>query len=89
MRSGIVDMSEADKGTSKLSGLGLELERALSKILRDLEKEEDYIDETGAKKKRPKYTLMDKMRVYDRALKLESIKAKLDNDDGSFFEGSE
>lgn len=70
---------------SKLSALGQELEKSLIKILRDLDKEVKTENADGTTVMKPKYDLLDKMRVYDRALKLEAIKAKITDDEGSFF----
>lgn len=51
------------------------VERAVASMLRDVMRDKEA-------------SLLDKMRVLDRALKLEAIKAKVvDDDEGSFFRG--
>lgn len=83
----------ADK--QKLSGLGRELERSLTAMLKALESEIDVEEPDPAKPgekvkvKRPRYSLLDKLRVYDRALKLEAIKHKIQGDEGGFFGGQQ
>lgn len=66
-------MSAAKKSSkSKISPV---VEQAVAKMLKDVMNDKDA-------------TLLDKMRVLDRALKLESIKAKVvDDEEGSFFRG--
>jgi len=70
--------------SNKLSALGQELERSLKGLIKGLDAVEE-VEVDGKKVKRPKYSLVDRMRVYDRALKLEAIKAKITDDEGSFF----
>ena len=58
---------------TKLSSLGQDLEKAISKLLYDVTK------------KANEASLDDKLKVIDRALKLEGLKQKAENDDGGFF----
>ena len=72
---------------AKLSALGKQAERLLKVTLQEMEE-----DAKEAKKKpkngteyKPKFTLLDRMKVIDRVGKLEAIRAKLDQPEGSFF----
>lgn len=67
------------KDTKKLSGLGAEIEAVLSKLLKEI-KNPKAIDDEGKQ-----YSLTDRMKVLDRALKWEAIKNKADDGEGDFF----
>lgn len=67
-------MSKAKPGK-----LNDELEKAMAeevRLIRQKYAEDD--DATGRKKGEFKYDVLERMRVYDRALKLEAIKLKVD-----------
>lgn len=84
-------MAAGASDKQKLSGLGRQLETSLISMLRELAAEVDVEEPDpavpGGKRsvKKPKYSLLDKLRVYDRALKLEAIKHKIQGDEGGFF----
>jgi hypothetical protein len=65
--------------SDKLSPLGKALESSLKRLIGDLDSKGDGSD--------PKYSLLDKLRVYDRALKLEQIKHRIQDEEGGFFGG--
>jgi hypothetical protein len=66
----------------KLSKLGQEIENTLAALLKEVMAK----PKKGADGKIvEQFTLTDKMKVLDRALKLEAIKAKADGDEGGFF----
>lgn len=73
-----------DRSEGKLSGMGRALEQSLKRMLTELESTVE-VEKDGAKKQVAKYTLLDKLRVYDRALKLEAIRHKMTDDEGGFF----
>ena len=63
----------------KLSPLGIEIEKTLKATLADMTKD------AKLPKEQREYSLTDRMKVMDRALKLEAIRAKMEDDEGSFF----
>ena len=69
----------------KLTGMGGALEASLQRLLRDLDSEVEQEQPDGSVVVVPKYTLLDRLRVYDRALKLEQIKQRITDPEGSFF----
>ena len=72
-------MKKEDK-TDKLSPLGKQIERTLAAKLKEVTTptKPGTIDT-------PTYSLTDIMKVLDRALKWEAIQAKVQEDEGSFF----
>lgn len=69
----------ADK-SSKLSALGVLAETLLKSQLDDMDA--DLKLEVKARQ----YSLTDRMKVLDRIIRLEAIKAKSDDDEGGFFD---
>lgn len=75
----------AKKSSPGLSALGTKVEALLNALIADMERDvKEHKDGAGRR-----YTLVDQMRVIDRANKLESIKAKMDDDEGSYFDGDD
>lgn len=74
-------MSEAKKDSGGLSGLGKKIEASLAALLRDIDAD---LKKTNGEPRQ--YSLTDRMKVMDRCLKLESIKARIEEPEGSFFE---
>lgn len=74
-----------DTKTLKLSGLGQQLEKTLISLLKELDAKDTVSLPDGKTESRPRYSLLDRLRVMDRALKLEGIKHKITDDEGSFF----
>lgn len=81
---------------AKQGKLNVELERALAEEVKEIcrKHKEDVWDGEGdarvqlAKKGGYVYGVLDRMRVYDKALKLESIKLKADDPEwGAEFDG--
>jgi len=65
----------------KLDALGIKIEAALGKMLDEISK----VDMGLPPEQRP--TLLDKLRVMDRVLKWQSVKLKVEDDEGGFFQG--
>lgn len=65
----------------KLDALGQKIETALGKMLDEISK----VDMALPPEARP--TLLDKLRVMDRVLKWQSVKLKVEDDEGGFFNG--
>ena len=66
----------------KAKGINPNLTQAINKMIREVMKEERL-----SPGKQPKYSLTDKMKVLDRALKHEAIRLKVeDSGEGAFFQ---
>lgn len=63
----------------KLSSLGEEMETFIKKLMKEVQKPQENLPAEE------RYSLTDKMKVLDRALKWEAIKQKADDDEGGFF----
>lgn len=68
------------KASNKLTDLGTSAETMLALILKDMNKDIKLKDAEARK-----YSLTDQMKVLDRIAKFESIRAKITDDEGSFF----
>lgn len=67
------------KASSKLTSLGDSAEAMLAAMLKDMGKDIKKPQEDR------KYSLTDQCKVIDRVAKFESIRAKITDDEGSFF----
>lgn len=65
-----------------LSKLGREAETLLAAQLKDMER-----DLKKPKKEDRQYTLLDRLKVIDRIAKFEAIRAKMSDEEGSYFNG--
>lgn len=73
------------KTTPKISGLNAELEAALAEEVKEISRKHET-DGEGHKRGAYVYPTVERMRVYDRALKLEQLKLKVDDPEwGSKF----
>lgn len=73
-------MTKPQKTSSKLTSLGEDAEALLATILKDMKKD---------MKLEPKarlYSLTDHMKLMDRIAKFESIRAKITDEEGAFFD---
>ena len=64
----------------KLDALGQQVEKTVISMLAEVMKPQNDDVEPGAR-----ITLLDKLRVLDRALKWQAIKLKSEDDEGGFF----
>lgn len=76
-------MTAKKTAPSKLTGLGDSAETLLAKIIKDMDKDM----KVDAEKR--KYTLTDQMKVLDRIAKFESIRAKITDEEGQFFNAAD
>jgi len=68
-------MSRGGRSNTKPAGLNAELEKALAEEIAEITKKVT----DGDKKGQYVYDTVERMRVYDRALKLEQLKLKVDD----------
>ncbi len=71
---------ETGDKSAKLSALGALAETLLKAQLEDMEKDLQLEVE------KRQYTLTDRMKVLDRIIRLEGIKAKIEDEEGEFFD---
>lgn len=76
-------MTKAKDRGGQLSALGKRVERVLSSKLAEMEKD---LADSKKESRDPKYSLTDLTKVWDRALKLEAIRNRMEPDgEGGFY----
>jgi hypothetical protein len=80
-------VGEVTKKKTPLKGINPALTRAINKLIDEVMREEKPAElKEGERAPEPKYSLTDKMKVLDRALKHEAIRLKVEDDgEGGFF----